>query len=767
MFLPVKYQSSQQTLVNRELTVCPVNHLDVNSAGMVDGSKTVNISDQDGQYKQSIFLKISRTPLSNDDPNTYIAFPPDFQPNKSKIFAEYDFQLNEGNDEKKSSDWKNNSSLSSSAGKPSGASRSPDYNTFQSSSEANSSAATDKKPFGASLNAFTPDPFKFVHLTPGCDNHYVNLHIPNKDSTNFYSDRLYVDNSNLKSPKTAITRNSSAFLSKAIPAEGMHKKLCNSDSVIYNCHGKVFNIYSLKYKNFRATNNKAEEIIDSNPLLRMVFTKTISCMDSIITGTSKSQLKFDMLIGFISGDILWYDPFLNKYSRFNKNGKLLKNSPVISLKWLHDGKHFLAGFSDGSLLLFNRNLEEDENHFSNCMQNARNNSNPQQKKKFLRVLKSIETANVNPIGHYKMSASPVTSIIQFPITNSLLFELLRNTLCITFDDGFARIFDLGNEVVSTVLPSSFSGIFCSCWSPDGKYLVLAGQDDLINMFEISPYLPGIHNANGITSPASSITTGASPRSITYGTISSSASISSFDSGNSNRHLLTSTANNNSCSLLIKLVARLQGHYSWIRSVKFDYLKCPPKFIASPVNYRISSVGDDGKLIFWDFLPKTISKSKLKQLHNSGTGYNSNMANTNTGKSQQVRNRNRRNTKNSMNSNASIIGMTTNNQQDQPTKKLEQALQVTKGVPVTDGYNSKTSSADGEGENGIPNTTTSETSITKNAIIHDLLSNKKVGIIQPLASIDLNFGRLANVQYINDGIWVTAAGGDIRKFKRPA
>jgi len=57
-----------------------------------------------------------------------------------------------------------------------------------------------------------------------------------------------------------------------------------------------------------------------------------------------------------------------------------------------------------------------------------------------------------------------------------------------------------------------------------------------------------------------------------------------------------------------LVARCQGHRSWVTSVAFDPWRCDDK------NYRFGSVGEDCRVCLWDFnvgmlhRPKAVSSS---------------------------------------------------------------------------------------------------------------------------------------------------------------
>ena len=79
--------------------------------------------------------------------------------------------------------------------------------------------------------------------------------------------------------------------------------------------------------------------------------------------------------------------------------------------------------------------------------------------------------------------------------------------------------------------SYYGGFQCVCWSPDGKYVITGGQDDLLSIWSV-----------------------------------------------------TESA----------IVARCQGHQSWVTDVVFDPWRCDER------NYRFGSVGEDGRLLLWDF-----------------------------------------------------------------------------------------------------------------------------------------------------------------------
>lgn len=80
-----------------------------------------------------------------------------------------------------------------------------------------------------------------------------------------------------------------------------------------------------------------------------------------------------------------------------------------------------------------------------------------------------------------------------------------------------------------------------CWTPDGKYVLTGGQDDLISIW------------------------------------------SAADSA---------------------LVARCQGHQSWVSSLAFDLWRCDER------TYRFGSVGEDGRLCLWDFNVGMLHRPKV-------------------------------------------------------------------------------------------------------------------------------------------------------------
>lgn len=96
--------------------------------------------------------------------------------------------------------------------------------------------------------------------------------------------------------------------------------------------------------------------------------------------------------------------------------------------------------------------------------------------------------------------------------------------------------------------SYYGGMTCVCWSPDGRYIVTGGQDDLVSIWSLADSV---------------------------------------------------------------LVARCQGHNSWVTAVAFDPWRCDER------NYRFGSVGEDCRLLLWDFSVGMLHRPRAVRLQRVG------------------------------------------------------------------------------------------------------------------------------------------------------
>ena len=124
--------------------------------------------------------------------------------------------------------------------------------------------------------------------------------VPTKDSK---------DPTKKRKPKNNIIKSNSSFVSRVIPHEALQKRLSERDP------SGVFAFSNI---------NRAVQWLDlsaenkTENLTKILFTKAHAlCHD--VNPVTKSNSHLDVVLGFSSSDIIWYEPISQKYARINKN----------------------------------------------------------------------------------------------------------------------------------------------------------------------------------------------------------------------------------------------------------------------------------------------------------------------------------------------------------------------------------------------------------------------------------------------------------------
>ncbi|KAL3898060.1 MAG: hypothetical protein SGCHY_003000 [Lobulomycetales sp.] len=233
-----------------------------------------------------------------------------------------------------------------------------------------------------------------------------------------------------------------------------------------------------------------------------------------------------LLIGTSAGDVILYDPLATTRQVYGKTAHAGKLGAVTCVRWVPWTESvFAVSFEDGSILTID--TEKEDAVFTPLVPNAEKNG-------FCVVKSSVPISKTNPTRWWRCQTKKAVSEFAF----SPDFQ----HVAIASLDGSLRVVDWNTEVYVCVsyrvysfsildtYQSYFGGLTCVCWSPDGRFIVTGGQDDLITIW----------------------------------------------------------------SFRGRIVARGQGHSSWITSVAFDPWRCTDR------SYRIGSVGEDTKLCLWDF-----------------------------------------------------------------------------------------------------------------------------------------------------------------------
>ncbi|KAI8072152.1 WD40-repeat-containing domain protein [Gilbertella persicaria] len=183
---------------------------------------------------------------------------------------------------------------------------------------------------------------------------------------------------------------------------------------------------------------------------------------------------------------------------------------------------FVATFKNGCVMIMDK--ERDDQSFSIPEPTTWVESQ-------FTALRPHKSSKYNPVSCWKISTKGLTDFA---------FSPDGVHLAVTGVDGQLRVIDFRNERLLDVYSSYYGKLNCVDWSPDGRYILTGGEDDLVTLWSF---------------------------------------------------------------LEKKMVARCQGHKSWVTGVAFDRWKCDEQ------TYRFASVGEDCNLIFWDFSYSALQKPK--------------------------------------------------------------------------------------------------------------------------------------------------------------
>ncbi|KAG2749549.1 WD40 repeat-like protein, partial [Suillus brevipes Sb2] len=144
---------------------------------------------------------------------------------------------------------------------------------------------------------------------------------------------------------------------------------------------------------------------------------------------------------------------------------------------------------------------------------------------------NVNVHHTSPVSHWGLCRCGVVNFVFSPDIKYVAAIL---------EDGCLRVIDPLAEQLVDCYASYFESLTCVAWSPDGRFILTGGQDDLLTIF--SPWEQ-------------------------------------------------------------RVVARCQGHSSFVSAVAFDELRCDGR------TYRFGSVGEDNKLILWEFSSGALHRPK--------------------------------------------------------------------------------------------------------------------------------------------------------------
>ncbi|XP_059072117.1 uncharacterized protein LOC131872738 [Cryptomeria japonica] len=286
----------------------------------------------------------------------------------------------------------------------------------------------------------------------------------------------------------------------------------------------------------------------SNPIYKRSYKgSSPTCHDfNQATATSAS---IPLLVGFSHGQLQLID--LNgsedqeACKEFNVD-RLIDKTQVTCVKWLPNSSSlFLVAHASGQLYLYKDDLP--------CGPAAPTYQLYKQSEGVTIYTCKTKTTR-NPI--YKWSIGVHCSL------NEFAFSPCAKYLACVSQDGFLRVYCYDTMDLVGRARSYYGGLSCVCWSPDGKYVVTGGEDDLITVWSFVER---------------------------------------------------------------RVVARGIGHRSWVSVVAFDSfytgydLKDRDSSSPASTSYRFGSVGQDTQICLWDLTEDLLKQPRAKLKINSISG----------------------------------------------------------------------------------------------------------------------------------------------------
>ncbi|KDE08072.1 hypothetical protein MVLG_01772 [Microbotryum lychnidis-dioicae p1A1 Lamole] len=311
-------------------------------------------------------------------------------------------------------------------------------------------------------------------------------------------------------------------------------------------------------------------------IARVMFSIAPTCVD--VNRHTASHAQLDVLVGFCNGDIFWFDPFLARYTRLNKGG-VITSSSITSIQWLppsaaystseNHSNLFLTSHADGTLLVWDKDREDWSGfvptpvptglnlrsvHGVGAASGKENDWDGTQIKHApsdagdLAGLGDIIVSRPAPFDK-KGQATKFNPVSHWRVSrkaiNSFAFSPDLQLCATVGNDGCLRIINAAEEKLLDTFASYFGALNCVSWSADGRFVVTGGQDDLCTI-----YAP----------------------------------------------------------LEQRLVARCQGHSSWVTGVAWDPWRSDERTM------RFASVGEDCKLVLWDLSSAALTRPKSHAQH---------------------------------------------------------------------------------------------------------------------------------------------------------
>ncbi|EJF66173.1 WD40 repeat-like protein [Dichomitus squalens LYAD-421 SS1] len=291
-------------------------------------------------------------------------------------------------------------------------------------------------------------------------------------------------------PKHSMRTTSSTFITRLQNSDNLNRALQSKQ-------GETTFLFYNSAKTFVWTEagTKIKE-----PLARIYFSAYPTCHDVNLATVSSDRL--DIIIGFHTGDILWLDPISSRYGRFNKQGRIC-SAACTAIRWVPESPNlFLVSHADGTIIVYDKEREDgsftpQEPGTSPPSVSPLDHTSSTDSQGEWNPLDSIfvtmppwhpvtiggpgsvgakpdkEKTAKNPVSHWRVSRRGIVDFV---------FSPDAKYLAAISEDGCLRVIDTVAEQLVDCYASYFGAFTCVAWSPDGRFILTGGQDDLVTIF---------------------------------------------------------------------------------------------------------------------------------------------------------------------------------------------------------------------------------------------------------------------------------------------
>ncbi|XP_067680675.1 WD repeat-containing protein 20-like [Haliotis asinina] len=172
-----------------------------------------------------------------------------------------------------------------------------------------------------------------------------------------------------------------------------------------------------------------------------------------------------LLVGFTAGQVQLIDPIKKELSKLYNEERLIDKTKVTCIKWIPGSPNqFLVSHGSGQMYVYNEDLP--------CGPTPPHYQLFKQGEGFSVYTCKTKTTR-NPMYRWIVGQGAI---------NEFAFSPCSRYIAIVSQDGYLRVFNYNSMELHGTMKSFFGGLLCVCWSPDGRYLVTGGEDDLVTVW---------------------------------------------------------------------------------------------------------------------------------------------------------------------------------------------------------------------------------------------------------------------------------------------